>query len=526
MLRFNIFLVFLILLHSGSSLALPQSSQQVESAVETWLKHGLTDNRPDAQVRKLEPHYADGEIVAYIASLSGGGYCICGADDVLIPVYLYVPKGEYDPEDSNLRSILAEIAQRLAFIRKELSTGSATLDPYEQDFIQRKQEWNELLAGRALHQTVDEKNRDLPLQMILPLTCAWEQGPPYNDDCPNMPGESPSKVGCVATAMAQIMYYWQWPPTGYSQHIATFHYRTSDTWHATALATDPGITSPLWDDRLSWTSMDGGYLQMRGNWDDSWLDHAIEDFHGDDFETAINTLYLQLTPVSQSRYANFAGTSYNFDLMSDVHPNGTIEGDQAVAQLCYHAGIAMDMNWGFFSSSAFTENTGYAYEHYFRYDPDHVWGNLDTDLIEEEIQWLRPVQIRGADITTAGHSWVICGYDHYYLFGPYYWMNMGWGSDHIGWCRIDEIPGGFEVGNQHTTGIAPASVVRFVGPFNGPNADGSPANPYGHIADAVSETPDNGTIILKAGTDAYWNGGGIMSRPVTVKGKGVTISYQ
>ena len=57
---------------------------------------------------------------------------------------------------------------------------------------------------------------------ILPLiTAKWNQGAPYNYMCPDgdyvdwdEEGYNPDNrcvTGCVATAMAQVMYYWQWP---------------------------------------------------------------------------------------------------------------------------------------------------------------------------------------------------------------------------------------------------------------------------------------------------------------------------
>jgi len=47
----------------------------------------------------------------------------------------------------------------------------------------------------------------------------WEQGDPYSRDCPAPPdGDDCTQphcvVGCVATAAAQIMRYWHWPPKG------------------------------------------------------------------------------------------------------------------------------------------------------------------------------------------------------------------------------------------------------------------------------------------------------------------------
>ena len=56
------------------------------------------------------------------------------------------------------------------------------------------------------------------------LTCNWHQQPPYNQQCPDMgcsewaedydSFNTNARVGCVATAGAQVMFYWHWPPTG------------------------------------------------------------------------------------------------------------------------------------------------------------------------------------------------------------------------------------------------------------------------------------------------------------------------
>jgi hypothetical protein len=53
------------------------------------------------------------------------------------------------------------------------------------------------------------------------LSSSWHQGPPFNDLCPNLGCSQPpcfsntnAPVGCVATAGAQIMRYWNWPPYG------------------------------------------------------------------------------------------------------------------------------------------------------------------------------------------------------------------------------------------------------------------------------------------------------------------------
>ena len=47
------------------------------------------------------------------------------------------------------------------------------------------------------------------------LTTRWGQGAPYNNSCPTAPSSSEHCLtGCVATAMAQVMKYYQYPDKG------------------------------------------------------------------------------------------------------------------------------------------------------------------------------------------------------------------------------------------------------------------------------------------------------------------------
>ncbi|MGN0032513.1 MAG: C10 family peptidase [Candidatus Limimorpha sp.] len=47
----------------------------------------------------------------------------------------------------------------------------------------------------------------------------WGQGTPYNNMCPSTTtGNGLCPVGCAATAMAQVMKFWEWPKTGNGSH--------------------------------------------------------------------------------------------------------------------------------------------------------------------------------------------------------------------------------------------------------------------------------------------------------------------
>ena len=59
--------------------------------------------------------------------------------------------------------------------------------------------------------------KDANLRYLPLLTCDWSQGTPYNDQCPLYEGEH-CVTGCVATAMAQVMYYWRYPKSSPPVH--------------------------------------------------------------------------------------------------------------------------------------------------------------------------------------------------------------------------------------------------------------------------------------------------------------------
>jgi len=74
------------------------------------------------------------------------------------------------------------------------------------------------------------------------LTCDWSQSAPYYNQCPLYNGER-CVTGCVATAMAQVMYYWRYP----SRAPALAGYYTDS--HRISVPSLPGKLLD-WDDML------------------------------------------------------------------------------------------------------------------------------------------------------------------------------------------------------------------------------------------------------------------------------------
>lgn len=73
----------------------------------------------------------------------------------------------------------------------------------------------------------------------------WDQSAPYNNMCPDYDLSTRCATGCVATAMAQVMYYHRWPEVG----KGSYTYAPSILGGGT-LTADFGSTHYDWDDML------------------------------------------------------------------------------------------------------------------------------------------------------------------------------------------------------------------------------------------------------------------------------------
>ena len=111
----------------------------------------------------------------------GQGFIIAGADDRIPAVLGYSDRGSFDPENMpvNMQAWLKGYNAQMEYL-------------------------NQHPEAAAPQKTVSGSSIE-PL-----LASEWNQGNPYNSLCP-MDGDKRSVTGCVATAMAQVMYFWKYP---------------------------------------------------------------------------------------------------------------------------------------------------------------------------------------------------------------------------------------------------------------------------------------------------------------------------
>ncbi|GHT40559.1 hypothetical protein FACS189437_06310 [Bacteroidia bacterium] len=128
-----------------------------------------------------------------------GGFILISGDDRTVPVLGYSDYGNFDLENlpENFKDWLSTIQKEIQYLKE---TAPAT------NFI------------LPLLQT---KNTSYATS-VAPLLgeISWNQDNPYYNLCP-MDGNRRSYTGCVATAMAQIMRYHQWPARGKGSHQYT-----------------------------------------------------------------------------------------------------------------------------------------------------------------------------------------------------------------------------------------------------------------------------------------------------------------
>lgn len=137
-----------------------------------------------------------------------GGFVMVSGDDRLEPVIGYSLGGSFDPEHmpSNLKGWFAEYERQIDYI---LETGKG--------------------EERMENKEVSTFNSPFSINQVEPLiTAKWDQFAPYNDLCPQV-GDERMLTGCVATAMAQIMYYHKWPEKSVGQGSYTIPEVGTDT---------------------------------------------------------------------------------------------------------------------------------------------------------------------------------------------------------------------------------------------------------------------------------------------------------
>ncbi|TSA30096.1 MAG: T9SS C-terminal target domain-containing protein [Bacteroidetes bacterium] len=160
------------------------------------------------QVRGTYTETLESNAVYYALNFSDGGWVLVAAEDAVTPILAYSFEGRYERGDHppQFAAWMEGYARQIAYSRTN------NLEATEEV----RAAWDRLSATDPATLNLNTDGRDVaPL-----LTSTWNQGNPYNFLCPADPSGPGGHVyaGCVATAMAQVVYYYRWPETGVGQH--------------------------------------------------------------------------------------------------------------------------------------------------------------------------------------------------------------------------------------------------------------------------------------------------------------------
>lgn len=190
--------MLLLLIMSLASFAGPRSFQQAkEIALRQAAQLGISmDETSSTKAKSKRVKSVSGEVPAYYVfpNGEGKGFTVVSGDDRLPEVVGYSDKGTYDEENlpSNYVGFMKAYEEMVGQLDNGDSRASASI-----------------AEAKALRSSGYQQPTIAPLLGNI----QWNQMTPYNNMCPKYNGTNRSVTGCVATAMAQVMMYYQYPKT-------------------------------------------------------------------------------------------------------------------------------------------------------------------------------------------------------------------------------------------------------------------------------------------------------------------------
>ena len=190
----KLYIVFIAL---TLTLAMPMKAERVSPDAARQAASTFLNNNGRSAVTLNDVSRQAGFANLYIFT-TDNSFVILAADDCVQPILGYSLTGSFDPSDmpDNVRWWLQQYNDE---IQHDINHKMAAAPEIAQ-------QWSDLAAGKP--------NAAKSEVVVDPLIAtSWNQGSPYNMYCP-----SGTVTGCVATAMAQVMKYWNYPEQGQGSH--------------------------------------------------------------------------------------------------------------------------------------------------------------------------------------------------------------------------------------------------------------------------------------------------------------------
>ncbi|MBR4561245.1 MAG: C10 family peptidase [Bacteroidales bacterium] len=146
----------------------------------------------------------------YVFNVSNGeGFVVIAGDDRVRPILAYSTTGKYNPNDvaDGFQYTLDGFRKEIQYVREHNLSTTPDIEA----------EW------RSVNET-GSLNRGGQTRAVVEPLCQtiWNQNYPWNSQCPpcvdTLGNGGHVFAGCAATAMGQVMKFWDWPAVGNSSH--------------------------------------------------------------------------------------------------------------------------------------------------------------------------------------------------------------------------------------------------------------------------------------------------------------------
>lgn len=306
----------------------------------------------DLKLAYTMPSKVDRNANAYYAfNIDGGGFIIVAGEDRANQVLGYSDRGRLDFNNlpDNFKALLGSYQEEI-------------------EYLQSHPELNVTPAVRTARSAGIE-----PL-----IKAHWGQEMPYYLQCPVYNGEY-CVVGCVATAMAQVMYYWQYP-TNCSALSSYYCYDIGQTI--------PSLPATTFD----YSKMLPSYC----HWD--WnLSQLIQDTYTDEQAQEVAKLSRYCGQSVDMGYSPEGSGAYTFSQLAAMKQFG-------------YSSDAQDVSRSSWWSDSYTTEEWEA-------------------MIKEELDLRRPILYSANDPAAGGHAFICDGYNSEGLLH----FNFGWYGTCDGW---------------------------------------------------------------------------------------------
>lgn len=373
---FALLMLSVLFVASLSAATVPEEIAR-RAATNFWNTYRPQDQKAVSQLQSLSfPELHN----MYVFANGNQGFVLVAADDRVQPILGYSFDSPFAAREINpeLRFWLLGYEEQIA---SALASDRAA-----------NPRWNELLENPVPPEPLTLTN--VPMLM----TTAWDQDAPYNDLCPyDEVYQEKAVVGCVATAMAQIMKYWNHPARGTGSR--TYMHHNDELNHSYGvLSADFENTTYLWEQ-----------MPDRATYASSSLER-----------TAVSTL------------------SYHCGVAVDMMYGPSSTGGSGAYTTC----------GGGISACAVS-----AFHRYFKYEPSLVYRMRSSysdsawlSMIDSDLALGRPLYYNGRD-DEGGHAFVLDGSD----LDTHYHFNWGWSGYGNGFYAMNNLaPGSGGAGGNAT----------------------------------------------------------------------------